>query len=138
VAAYAIGSGADSLLDGLERAAERGRTVVVVVNRFARQPMGVRMRLVNLMRERPWCRVLDFSSPDPEEDLHAKLVVADRTRALVGSANLSRHGLVINHELAVVLEGAAAAEVGRRIDLLLNDHRLVRPVAPPGPGRYRP
>lgn len=132
VASYAIGTGAGSLLDGLERAAERGRTVVVIVNRFARQPMDVRQRLGNLMQDRPWCRVLDFSSPDPEEDLHAKVVVVDRARALVGSANLSRHGLLINHELAVVIEGAPAAEVARTIDLLLENRRLVRPIPPPG------
>ena len=98
--------------------------------------MEVRQRLVNLMNGRPWCQVLDFSSPDPEEDLHAKVVVADRTRALVGSANLSRHGLIINHELAVVIEGPPAGEVARTIDLLMRDRRMVRPVRTSGTPKW--
>lgn len=40
-----------------------------------------------------------------ENPLHAKLVVSDGKRAVVGSANISSGGLVQNHEIAVYLEG---------------------------------
>lgn len=126
VTAYAIGTGAQALLDGLDRCAERGIKVIVLVNRFTGQPMDVRRRLARLIRACPWCQLYDFSSPSMEEDLHAKLVVVDRVSALVGSANLSRHGLVTNHELGVYLTGAGAVDVARAIDLLLNEQRLVR------------
>lgn len=137
VAAYSIGTGAGSLLDDLERAAGRGRKIVIIVNRFAQQPMEIRIRLVDMIRNHPWCRVFDFSSPDPGENLHAKVIVADRNRALIGSANLSRRGLLLNHELALLVEGATAGEVARAIDLLMSDDRLVRAVpasTPGGPG----
>jgi phosphatidylserine/phosphatidylglycerophosphate/cardiolipin synthase-like enzyme len=42
--------------------------------------------------------------------LHTKLVVADRTRALVGSTNLSTSSLNYNHEANLALDGAALAE----------------------------
>jgi cardiolipin synthase A/B len=42
--------------------------------------------------------------------LHTKLVVADRTKALVGSSNLSISALNYNHEANVALEGAALVE----------------------------
>ena len=49
------------------------------------------------------------------------LVVAHRHMALVGSSNLSRRGLLNNHELAVLVEGLAAVDVARALDLLLAD-----------------
>lgn len=118
----------------MERAAERGRRVIAVINRFDAQPPVVRQRLFRLVRERPRCRAFDFSLPDPAEELHAKIVVADRARVFPGSPNLSRHGLLLNYELGVVIEGPPAAEVARVIDLLLADRRLVRPIEPCGQG----
>lgn len=47
--------------------------------------------------------------------LHAKAYVADDTLALVGSANLTANGFGGNVELAVRLEGAAAAQARRTL-----------------------
>jgi len=55
--------------------------------------------------------------------LHAKLIVVDRSIALVGSSNLSWKGLILNHELAVLIEGPTAAKVGNLIDVLAKDTR---------------
>jgi len=54
-----------------------------------------------------------------QADLHAKVIVVDRKKALVGSANLSLRGLMNNHELGVVVEGPVAAEIARAIDMLM-------------------
>jgi phosphatidylserine/phosphatidylglycerophosphate/cardiolipin synthase-like enzyme len=43
--------------------------------------------------------VIDFVGEDDNDHLHAKIVVADRRRALVGSANLTAHGLLLADEL---------------------------------------
>lgn len=40
--------------------------------------------------------------------LHAKLIVSDGKRAILGSANISGGGLVQNHEIAVYIEGEKA------------------------------
>ena len=62
--------------------------------------------------------LVDFRGEDDNDHLHAKVVVADRLRAIVGSANLTAHGLLLAHELAVLLEGPAADDIAARIDLL--------------------
>lgn len=43
--------------------------------------------------------------------LHAKAVIADSRRAVIGSANFTRSGLRSNLELAVVLDGPAVARI---------------------------
>lgn len=131
VVIYAIGYGGVAFLNRLMATASRGVRIVVIVNRFSEQPDEVKGTLHRLARDYVWCDVLDFAPADPEEELHAKAVVADRSRAIVGSANLSRRGLLTNYELAVVLEDEAARDVARAIDALRQDPRLVRPVPTP-------
>ncbi|MBP7126893.1 hypothetical protein KBD49_11075 [Myxococcota bacterium] len=54
--------------------------------------------------------------------LHVKLLAVDRTRALVGSSNLSTSALEYNHEANLLLEApAAAAELQRYADALWQD-----------------
>ncbi len=52
--------------------------------------------------------------------LHAKLAVADRERVVLGSANMTGHGLGINFEVGVVLGEPHAGHVARTYDQLLN------------------
>jgi len=74
--------------------------------------------LRHLGRSYPHLRLYQFAAGN-EGDLHAKVIVIDRRLALVGSSNLSRRGLLTNHELALVVEGPAVAEIGRAMDRLL-------------------
>ena len=92
---YAIGSGADLLLDWLEAALARGVQVKLVVNRLRSQPPDVTIRLRQFATMYPHLLFYDFA-PESETDLHAKVVVVDRRLALVGSSNLSRRGLLSN------------------------------------------
>ncbi len=55
--------------------------------------------------------------------LHAKVVVADRRKAVVGSANFSRNGLLENHEIAVLVQGKPALAVAKSVDRMLSDGR---------------
>ena len=57
--------------------------------------------------------------------VHGKAVVADRTRALIGSANFTGGGLQSNVELGVLVEGRAATEVVEFIERLALDRWLV-------------
>lgn len=63
--------------------------------------------------------IYNFTS-DEQIDLHAKLVVIDRQKAIVGSSNLSRRGLLTNYELALVVEGMAVAEIANVVDRLIS------------------
>ncbi len=128
--AYAISGGADLLLEWTEAALDRGVQVSMVVNRLNRQPSDVAGRLRQMVRGYPHFRLYDFT-PDEGADLHAKTVVADRRLALIGSSNLSRRGLLTNHELAILVEGPAAADVATALDRLLIVRQVRRVIASP-------
>jgi cardiolipin synthase len=122
--AYSISTSTDLLFEWLESTLARGVEVKLVVNRLDTQASDVDYRLNRLSASYPHFRLWDFV-PENEADLHAKVVVVDRRLALVGSSNLSRRGLIANHELAVLLEGQAAADVAKAVDLLLTDYRAM-------------
>jgi cardiolipin synthase C len=59
--------------------------------------------------------------------LHAKLLVVDGRRALVGSANLTHRALTANLEAGVLIEDAAvAAQLDRHVGQLMVDGTLAR------------
>jgi cardiolipin synthase len=123
--AYAFGSGADLPFDLLETALNRGVQVRLIVNHLNAQPPEAISRLLRYAAIYPHLELYDFASEEGA-DLHAKFVVADRRLALVGSSNLSRRGLLTNYEMAVLLEGEAAADAARAADLLCTDRHAVR------------
>lgn len=59
--------------------------------------------------------------------LHAKLAVADRERAILGSANMTGPGLTLNFEAGVLLPNPAATEIAAVFHTLLTT-RLVKHV----------
>lgn len=115
---YAVSSGADPVLDEIDHALQRGLLVRLVANRLADQPADLVARLRGLAATHRHFELYDFA-PAGQTDLHAKVIVADRQVALVGSSNLSRRGLLDNHEMAVYLHGPAAEVVAAAIDRLI-------------------
>ena len=61
----------------------------------------------------------------PIETFHAKLLVADDTLAYVGSANLLSSSEGVSLETGLIVEGAAAANVGRLVDAVLRVARVL-------------
>jgi cardiolipin synthase len=118
VTSYAISNATDLVLDWFESALVRGVLIRMVVNRIHEQPVDVVDRLEGLYRAYPHFYLYGFAD-EREYDLHAKVVVADRRLALVGSSNLSRRGLLNNHELALFVEGKSAEQIASTIDKLL-------------------
>jgi cardiolipin synthase A/B len=123
--AYSISTSQDRIFALLENALARGVKITMVVNRAASQPRSVIHGLRRLAIQFPHLRPLDYQSPDPRADLHAKAVVVDRRIALVGSSNLSHRGWVSNHELAVIVKGNSARDVARAIDRMTRDRNCV-------------
>lgn len=62
---------------------------------------------------------------DEYRRMHGKVIVADRARVLIGSANFSVGGLAGNIKLGVRLEGAVAQEIHRTIEQLREEGWLV-------------
>lgn len=131
VAAYMITEGARGFIQVLSDCLARGVIVTLILNRFREQPEEIQTTIIKLVRQFPHFRLYEFNPDDRMEDLHAKLIVVDRSVALVGSSNLSWKGLVLNHELAVLVKGRTAAKVGDLIDILAKDTKT-QPVLPRG------
>ena len=130
--AYSITAGAMTLLREIRDVVSQGVTATLIVNAFNRQPADVQMYLRDAARALPdrW-KLLDFAPTGSTAELHAKILAVDRTVALVGSANLSFHGMVSNHEMALVVRGPTAEDIAVRIDRLARGTsvRTVEPLA---------
>jgi cardiolipin synthase len=117
--AYSITAGGSALIERIATVARQGVTANCVVNDFAGQPEEIRGLLLKLSEELPGrLNLFDFTPDNRFAQLHAKVLVVDRSVALVGSANLSFHGMVANHELAMVVRGPAAEEIAARLEAL--------------------
>jgi len=129
LAVYAMSTGPARVWEALERAADGGISCTLVVDRFSSQNVVTRERLRALRaRHSSTFRLLDFVGEAESDHLHAKIVVADRRWALVGSANLTVHGMLLAHELAVVIDGPSAEQIAARVEML-GRSRLVRPLS---------
>ncbi len=116
---YAFGTDPVRITAWLEDALVKGVAVRMILNRSEGQPAAVVDGLRRLAASYPHFSLFRFSGPENSE-LHAKVIVADRRLALVGSSNLSWHGMVANHELALLVEGEPAAAVAGALDRLFH------------------
>lgn len=118
VCAYSITGGADEILNEFEDCLRRGINFKIIINRFQNQYQDIQEYLLSLATCYPYFRLYNFD--DPVEELHSKLVVVDRSIALVGSANLSMRGMRQNYELGVIVQGAEASVIGQCFDRLMH------------------
>ncbi len=128
ITSYSISSAADAVLDWMALSAGRGVVIRFAVNKFSEQPYDVRTRLNKLNASYPHFTLFTFDGSD-NEDLHAKAIVADRKFAIVGSSNLSRRGLLTNHELALIVQGHQAEIIASALDRLFASQALTK-IAP--------
>ena len=77
------------------------------------------LSLAALSAEYPWVTVADFTNRTGNQ-LHAKVVVVDRKKAVVGSANLTGPGMYANYETEVLLRNKPAWMLGKVVDRLSN------------------
>jgi hypothetical protein len=94
-------------------------------------------RLLSAAKKLPGrIRLFDFNPDNPMAQLYAMVLVADRSTAMVGSANLSFHGMVANHELALVVRGPIAEEIAARARQLFCVNGRSFPCAAGDSGRW--
>lgn len=77
----------------------------------------VRSRLAALSAEYSWVTVVDFTYTTGNQ-IHAKVVVVDRRKAVVGSANFSWRGMYGNYEIGVLIRNKPAWTLGKIVDRL--------------------
>ncbi len=124
ITSYAISSAADDVLDWVMMAAGKGVLIRMAVNKISAQPGDVLAKLHEINSTYPHLHLYTFEGSETE-DLHAKAIVADRNMAIIGSSNLSRRGLVTNHELAVIVRGSQAQIIASVLDKLFLSQVLV-------------
>ena len=126
IAIYEITEGATEFLDNLRICLARGIRVTFIINRYFDKPLYIRKKLEALNTIFPYFELRNFEPKTKSDDLHAKLIVVDRSRALVGSANLTWNGLIGNHELVVVVYGKDASKIAELFDKLSQDKHVSR------------
>jgi len=60
---------------------------------------------------------IDFHDPGGAP-LHAKILLTDRTKGIVGSANLSWGGMIANYEIGLLIEGEGVWRLVQVFDVL--------------------
>src|SRR2546422_926970 len=116
IAAYSLSEASPEFFDLLEGCLIKGIRVLLIINRFANQPKNAKNNLLVLQKKYKKIFIIkDFNPQDHREDLHAKLIVIDHKIALVGSANPTWKGMIINHELMVRIRGKHASEIGNLV-----------------------
>jgi len=119
IIAFTVSNATELFFDHLRSMLQRHIRVRMVINRFEEQHPDAQRRLQQVKNDYPGLfHLLSFVPSNDQSDLHAKVVVVDRSKALVGSANLSLRGLQNNHELGVVISGEAVNDVAHAIDLI--------------------
>lgn len=98
---YSITLGAENFFSGIEDCLKRDVTVRMVVNNFYEQHSSVINKIMTWKNKYPEFSLYDFVGT---ADLHSKLLIIDREKALVGSNNLSKNGELLNYELAVLID----------------------------------
>ncbi len=125
ISAYAISNSSDLFFEWLEKALQRGVKVKILINRLDEQPFEVRGRLKNLLIKYPHFFLYEFKSTE-NVDLHAKVIAIDHKKALVGSSNLSKRGLITNFEMGLLVEGPVANTITNTLEkLVLKSPRIM-------------
>lgn len=121
IIAYLITPSALGILEMLEQAAERGVRIVIVVNDLQSQNKAVVQKLTEISDEYPHVNIADFIG-GRNRPLHAKILVADRKAAFVGSANLSWGGMFSNYEIGLLVQGKVAWKLSEIADRLASKY----------------
>jgi phosphatidylserine/phosphatidylglycerophosphate/cardiolipin synthase-like enzyme len=117
IVAYLLTSGASSIIDRLRETAEKGVKITLLIDTLESHEKTIIEKL-KLLAGYPNVQILSFSDPQGAH-LHAKVIVVDRRKAVIGSANLSWGGMVANYEVGVLIEGETAWKLAKTIDKLV-------------------
>lgn len=126
IVAYTITEAADDFLKQIWDCLYRGIKVVFIINRLTEQSVKIQDEISSMLKDFQHFFVFNFNPQNHQEDLHAKVLIIDRSIALVGSSNLSWRGLVKNHELALKIQGPCVGVISELVDCLIKDHRALQ------------
>lgn len=125
ISAYSLGQKSeelDRIFAILKEKADTGVMIQLVLNRYWSTTEYARRRLSDMHPTN--FQIIDYRPEDDTENLHAKIVVVDSKKILIGSANMSKSGLFSNHEIVVRIDGGEfATRINRLLDVLIESVR---------------
>lgn len=124
IVAYRLTVAVPEFVSSIESALARGCYVRIIRDR-ADEFVEVEENYIDkLLRHYATVSVWDFRELTPPNlncSLHAKMVIVDRSAAIVGSANFSKNGMVQNHEIGIRLSGKEVRALGIVCDRLIEN-----------------
>lgn len=120
VIAYLVTSSAMPILRLLAEKAKQGIRVNLIINSLEELEKEIKDYL--FMIQRNFSKVFQMVSfrDAIKRDIHAKILIVDRQKALIGSANLSWGGIAGNYEMGVLIEGEIAWHIAKLIEFILH------------------
>lgn len=115
IISYAITNGANNILSAIDEALGRGVRVTFVINSNEEMSKRINSSLYSLKNKYTYIKIRLFNSTE-KADLHAKIMVADRKSAIVGSSNLTSRGLIWNLEIGFFIEDRSVWKLAEVID----------------------
>lgn len=109
-----------AVLDRLDGARRRGVEVALHLDADQMASTARAAALLGAMEQRGFTPALHRTGE--RSSLHAKAIVVDGSRALIGSANLTERGADRNLELGVIIEGPSVATLRDALLGWLRDH----------------
>lgn len=103
------------ILKKIQSALKRGVSVTLVINDVSKQPVELIRWINSNLKKFSKFFLVDFSNSN-KETFHAKLVIVDRKKALIGSANFTWSGMYSNHEVGLFIEGDQVWKLAAMID----------------------
>ncbi len=116
IMAYVFTESALPILNLLEKQASKGILITIIVNDLNSQRRVIVSKL-NEITKYPKVKIVDFVDKRKRQ-LHAKVLVIDRMKALVGSANFTWGGMLTNYEVGIKVEGELAWKLAKLVDSL--------------------
>lgn len=120
---FNLGIASDPIIELFNKCLERGVTINLVANHFDDQPKKIIKKLMNLVNRYSYFNIYDFNREGAI--LHAKIVVVDGSKAIVGSANLSYNAMVKNHEMALLVDGNVVTDIVISLKRLIRETRKI-------------
>ncbi|MEM0133679.1 MAG: phospholipase D-like domain-containing protein [Thermoplasmatales archaeon] len=118
ILSYAITSGANKILLAIEKALSKGIKLTFVLNSNEQLNESVIHSLTKMKNTFEYSKTYLFDS-NANADLHAKIMIADRKVAIVGSSNLTSRGLLWNLEIGFLIEDESVWKLSEIIDRIV-------------------
>jgi len=115
IATYLLLDAGGDLLEAIESVVSRGIKTMIVVNRLEDHPLIIREWAVRMNRSYLHFEARSYGGDAPGQ-LHAKVVVCDRSHAILGSANLTTSAMNRNVEIGALVAGDTAWALASLVD----------------------